>query len=347
MKSLVWVKPLLAPVLRRIHSIGAPDAEILQPEETVAVRPPVLLPGMLERVTGTDEHSELSQHLAAARASVVTHTPVVRYTYRKATIRRSGFSTWRHSERYCRTPWASEPTGPIVHLPLVRYCHNVYSWRYFGHWLSDAVPSAFIDPDRGSLWMPPNPGWVHAVGYMDALDLKVNEAAQIYAEKLIVYRDFCQGSHKQKRYSLIREKLHLAFGNKTSIDCVYISRGQTGTQRRISNEPLLIESIIRRGWKVIYIDKVSIAELQSTLCNSRVVVGIDGSHLDHAQLSLQSDSIMICLMPQDRFTMIHLNRCRAHGVRLGFVVLAGTIRDGYYVDLDEVLRTIDLTDARV
>jgi hypothetical protein len=345
MKFFIRLKPIFAPVRRRIDSARAPDVEILQPEETEAVRPPALLPGMLERATATDEHSELSQHLTAARATVVTHTPVVRYTYRKALIRRSGFATRRHGEHYGSSPWAREPVGPTVHLPLVRYCHNIFSWRYFGHWLSDAIPSAVIDPERGALWMPPNPDWVHARGYIDALDLAIIGAAEVCADELIVYRDFCQGSHKQIRYSLIREKIRLKFASDISDECVFISRGPSGAKRNISNESALIEALILRNWRVIDSDKSSIKELQAALCNARVVVSIDGSHLDHAQLSCKSGAIIICLIPHDRFTMIHLNRCRAHGVRPGFVVLTGTIHDGYYVELDEVLRTIDLADA--
>ena len=123
----------------------------MQGEETEAVQPPVLLPDMLARVTGTDEHSMLVEHLTAGRKTLVSHAPVLRFTYRNALVWRSGFATWRHSERYDRSRRLAELTGPIVEVPTLRYCHNYVTWRYFGHWLTDAIPSALIDRNRGAL----------------------------------------------------------------------------------------------------------------------------------------------------------------------------------------------------
>lgn len=102
---------------------------------------------MLDRVTGTDELSVLADHLAAARETVVTHAPVLRRTYRHALVRRAGFATWRYHERYLRAMCLAELTGPVQRMPELRHCHNYLIWRHFGHWLTDAIPSALIAPD--------------------------------------------------------------------------------------------------------------------------------------------------------------------------------------------------------
>lgn len=342
MTRLVRLNPLVAPVIRRILGAGVPQTEILQPAEIEVVRPPALLPGMLERVSSTDEHSVLADELAAARATVVTHAPVLRHTYRHALVRRSGFATWRHGERYHRAMRMAELAGPVQRVSDLRYCHSYLIWRYFGHWLTDAIPSALIAPDEGALWMPPHPDWGHAREYLSALGLPALTAPVVHADRLTVYQDFGQGSHKQARYAVIRDRLYSRFGGDAARDCVYLRRGRTGAARWIANEAALIDQLVARNWRILDIETAGLEDLQRALCAARAVISIDGSHLDHAHLALQAGGVMVILMPQDKFSSRQLGPCRAHRVAPGLVVLAGTQAAGYHVDPDEVLRTVDL-----
>ena len=332
-------------MVSRLIGAGERGVEVLQTEETEAVRPPAYLAGMLDRVTGTDEHSVVADHLTAARATEVTHAPVLRFTYRNALVRRSGFATWRKAERYGADRRMRELGSPLIGVPEMRYCHSYVSWRYFGHWLTDAALSALIEQDRGALWMPPHPDWGHATDYLGALDLSVVSAALVHANKLTVYQDFGQGSHKQARYAAIRERLHALFGGGDANDCIYLRRGQTGASRWIANEQVMVDALVARNWRVLDIGTASMGELQRGLCRARAVVSMEGSHIAHAQLSLRPGAVMVILMPPDRFTAVHVGLCRAHRVEPGLVVLTGTREQGYHADLDEVLRTVDLAET--
>lgn len=347
MALTVRLNPLRAPVIRRVFGARMPEAYILQPQETEAVRPPAILPGMLDRVIGTDEHSVLADHLITARETIVTHAPVLRRTYRNALVRRSGFATWGYNESYDRHIRAGKSAGPILHVPEMRYCHNYVIWRYFGHWLTDAIPSALIDPGQGELWMPPHADWCHAKKYSDTLDLTIVEAPLVHADQLIVYQDFGQGSHKQARYAAIRSQLHEQFGSGEFSECVYIKRGTDGAQRFIVNERALIDELVARNWVILDVSTTTVEELQRVLCRARVVVSIDGSHLDHAHLSLQAGAVMVVLMPQDRFSTRQIGPIRAHRVSPGLVVLNGTQAQGYQADIEEILRTVDLAETLI
>ena len=337
-------KPLAAPFLRRLMSPDQPDEETLQPEETQSVRPPALLPGMLDRVTGTDEHSDLSYHMGVATASVVTHVPVLRRTYRNAIARHSGFATWRKSERYGNALNMGQLAGAIQSVPKLRYCHNQVSWRYFGHWMSDALPAAHIDPDQGQLWISPDPSWDHAYSYLNVFDLAPPDAPVFHAEELVVYQDFGQGSHKRARYATLRDKLQAQFGGADGPECVYLRRGASGDRRVVANDAALTDQLLARHWTVLDVTGATVDDLQQALCNARVVVGMEGSHLNHAQLSLRPQTCLIILVPHDRFTTIHIGRCNAKQISTGMVVLNGTQAEGYHADLDEILRTVDLAD---
>ena len=341
--SLVRLKPLAAPVFARLLGTGHPDEQTIQASETEVVRPIGLIPGMLERVTRTDEHGELAYHLSRATATTITHAPVIRRIYRNALVQRTGFATWRRNERYGKTRIGGALTRPILEFPEVRYCHSYVSWLYFGHWLTDAIPSALIDPERGEIWMPPNASWGHAPHYAGVFGLSVIEAELVIASKLIVYQDFGQGSFKRARYAILREQLHARFGGGDTVDCVYIRRGTTGVARLITNELALLEQLTLRNWKVLDVAQATVEEMQRVLCKARIVVSIDGSHLAHAHLSLLPGCTMIVLVPHDRFVTVIADYCRAHDVLIGMVVLKGSLEEGYKANLEEILRTIDLT----
>jgi len=202
-----------------------------------------------------------------------------------------------------------------------------------------------IDPDQGVLWMPPHPDWTDAGDYLDAFDLSVVDAAVVHADRLTVYQDFGQGSHKRQRYAVIRNKLHARFGGDDPTDIVYIRRGRTGAQRVITNETELIDQLSARNWRIIDMATTTVEETQRALCRARIVVSIDGSHIDHAHLSLRPGATMVVLMPQDRFSTRQVGLCQAHGVSIGMVVVTGDQAQGYHADLDEVLRTVDLAEA--
>lgn len=343
--SLYQLNPVVAPFVRRLIGPGTPETEVLQPSETVSVRPPAFLPGALDRVTATDENSTLSYHRQVAIETTVTHVPVLRHTYRNALVRRRGFATLRQHERYGSGFGPGDLFGPVDRVPLLRYCHSWVIWKYFGHWLTDAISAAMIDPGRGALWMPADPSWMHAPAYVRALDLAVRPDAPVLADELIAYQDFGQGSHKARRYAQIRDLLQSRFGGDGS-HSVYIRRNRTGAPRWIANDDELIEALLARSWRIIDIATASVEDLQHTLCRAEVVVSIDGSHIDHAHLSLRPGSTMVVLVPQDRFTLQHIGLARAHGVKPGFVVLEGTMQDGYRLDINELLRTVDLADTQ-
>lgn len=339
------LSPVFAPFVQRLIGPEQPETEVLQPAETQAVQRPAFLPGMLDRVTGTDEHSTLDYHMGVALDTSVTHDAVLRRTWRRALVRRSGFATWRKRERYGTGIGAAELLGPVAQVPVLRYCHSGVAWQYFGHWLTDSIPSALIEPDAGALWMPHNPGWSHAPDYVAALSLPVLPDRPVLADRLVTYQDHSQGSHKVRRYQLVRDQLQARFGSAGET-LVYIRRGRTGAPRWIANEDALVEALAARNWRILDVAGTSVEEMQRALCPARVVVSIDGSHVDHAHLSLRPGSAMVMLVPQDRFTLRQVGLSRAHDVSPGFVVLTGSVDTGYTADPDEILRTVDLAMAR-
>lgn len=337
--------PLTAPSLRRVLGPSSPDTEVIQPEETEAVRPPAFLPGMLERATGTVEGNELSYYLQSAVETSVTHVPALRHVYRNALVRRKGFATLRSSERMGRGYALGELLRRVTKVDTLRYCYSPVIWQYFGHWLTDGIPMSFIDPDRGDLWMPPMVGSGHSLEYLDVLGLAPMADPLVFAREMIAYQDYGQGSHKRARYREINKRIVARYDIGAAEAPVFIKRGRTGVPRWIANEDALIDALVARNWKIVDIAKATVADMQKVLVRAPVVVSIEGSQLDHALLSMPEGASMVILEPQDRFLLRFLGICRARNIRPGFTVVEGSLANGYHADLDEILRTIDMTQA--
>jgi capsular polysaccharide biosynthesis protein len=260
-------------------------------------------------------------------------------------VRRTGFSTWRRNERYGDDPAFKGLLAPLVRVPQLRYCQSYVSWRYFGHWVTDAIPTAFLDPDMGAVWMPPDISWTHAEGYLATYGLAPLDAPLVHADELVVYQDFGQGSLKRQRYDALRSLLRSRFAVGDAEDLVFLRRGSTGFRRAIADEEHLIDALMACNWRVVDIGTSTFEDIQRALCRARVVVSMDGSHLTHAQMSLLPGSVLVLLLPHDRFTSVHVGYAQANRLSAGVVVLQGSKEDGYVVNLDEILRTVEMAEA--
>lgn len=343
MPAFSRLKPIAAPMLKRLLSPQEPDIEVVHPAETQSVQHPRYLQGMLDRVTSTPIPSQLEHHLEVVTAQSYNHAAVLRKTLRNVLVYPAGYAAWRKDAFYSPKRDLSGLKNPIVHVPKLRFCMNSVVWRYFGHWMSDAVPSSLIDPDEGALWIRPDPSWQHAQEYLDIFEISPLEAPLVHAKELVFYQDFGQGSHKRARYAELQNRVRKSLGNPDLSDYVYLRRGATGSRRVIANEDALVEKLTAMGWKIFDIGSASAKEMQQTICKAKVVLGIEGSHINHAQYGLAAKTALVILIPNDRFVTLHLARASAKNIASGFVVLEGTNEAGYLVNVDEVLRTVDLT----
>ena len=74
---------------------------------------------------------------------------------------------------------------------------------------------------------------------------------------------------------------------------------------------------------------------------SRVVVGVEGSHLIHGIMVLPPGGAVLTLQPPNRFCSVIKRTTDPDHQHFGFVV-GHAQQDGYRVDADEVERTLDL-----
>ena len=336
--------PTVAPVVSRVWPlVREGDVEVLQPEEIEAVVPPAILSGGLDRVSGAGAYSVLAEHMATAVADRVTHAAVLRKRTENALVYQKGYSTLYAKTKFAPRSLLERLALPSATVSRLRYPLTFCAWKFFGHWLLDAIPTTMIDAHDGSdAWLPSPSSWAHCEAYKELFGVDAVQHRVVVANELVTYQDFGQGSHKRARYRRLREILSERYAKPDPAECVYMRRGNTGVRRTIANEDRLLEELVRRGWTVLDIAGASVDDIQSVLVGARVVASIDGSHIRHAHLSIARGGVMMVMVPHDQFTTIHLGLCRANRVNCGFLVVEGNAEDGYQVDIDEFLSTVDL-----
>ncbi|WP_397543083.1 glycosyltransferase 61 family protein [Roseovarius salis] len=330
--------------LRRDILSAATEIDELQPQERETVPAPLALPREFERATASDGHSRLSDQLEAARVREVCHAPVIRYRLRDCLVTAAGVE--RPAARYqLRAQGLAElVTGPPEEIDAAFFAMDYVSQTYFGHYLRDACSRALLAEPDETLLLADRPEWLHAAPYRDALCLPAQAPLPAFVRRLTLCRDHGQGSSKRARYGRMRRRLARELGlDAVPARDVFLRRGATGAARVIANEDAVSDRLAAVGFRIVDVDGKSLSQLARDLGDARRVVSMEGSHINHYHFLAPDGAALLALIPADRFTLIHHGISAAFGRRFGYMVL-DRCEAGYAVDMDRLLRTLDLFD---
>jgi hypothetical protein len=110
--------------------------------------------------------------------------------------------------------------------------------------------------------------------------------------------------------------------------------------RTIEYEGGPIETLVKQGFELLDVTS-DFKTLFDTLRCAKLVVSIEGSHINNYNYSAGSNCAVFVLQPSDRFTARHRHWAESVGVQFGFVV--GTKRGANYAfSAAEILNTVDL-----
>ncbi len=181
----------------------------------------------------------------------------------------------------------------------------------------------------------------HVVQYEHLLDMAPCRVSGAFFRELIIFDDYGQNRHKRCRFSSLREKLskHIDI---TPHEGVFVLRGNSGTRRVLRNEIEIAERLkATRGFRIVDPMTSSVTDILSACFGAQMAVGVEGSHLIHAVMTLRPGSSLLTLMPPFRFCTVLKDVADREGLKFGFVV-GRPIENDFIVDPEEVERTIDL-----
>jgi hypothetical protein len=324
------------------------EAEIICPEETQACGPLIYLDGQLDRVRAGSPFNPLDVELEQIRATEVWHAPTIRYTLSDCIVHDAGFDKFKTSYRKSRLRQPDFLFSPVTEVASLSYSMTSTSHMFFGHWLQDALPAALLARPGEALLVDVRAD-THAVEYVQAAELHPLPQGVYFARKLHFYQDFSQGPSKRARLATLRARLAATIPDGQRYkpgSAVYFRRGHTGVARLIENEDELIRVLTDRGFEIFDLEGASVADIQQRFRHARMVVSIEGSQQCHLSFAMPPGACLISLIPSDRFTMVLLGYARAVDLLPGFLVIDPG-KEGYRVNLSNLLKTLDLAEERL
>jgi hypothetical protein len=314
----------------------------LCPIETHPVAPAVYLPDHLQRVLGAHSLSSLELEQQRLNNTSATHGATMLYHIGKVCLFRGG--VWTKKREYLSRLLRDGDAIYHVEMEKAVLTDSDIANKYFGHWLQDAVPASLI----GTKEMPAiafrKPHYPHAQGYHDLFGLELIYANSGHVTDLYLINDVAQNSYKVKRYQLLRQHMQQALN---PIDCAYqgvfIARGVTGAARTLTNEQAVIDHLLKRGFDVVYPEKMTVADLMQKLWNAPLVITVEGSAQNHANYPIALNGAYLIL--QSPYLVNHVQKgiCDAMNRPYGFYVCHATQNpDEFYVDsMDDLDKIID------
>ncbi len=324
--------------------------DILCPEEKVTIPPAVFLPGQIDRVT-TDRIKDpwiptvtSETEIAAAISTTVTHAPTIAYHIKDAVLFDGSIYAGRY--RYPFYPLGDNSvfvsqTRTSYHMDTGALASTYLGARYFFHWLADDCTRYLLAQEVARPVCTRTSAFSHQQKYQTYFGQDWTPIDRAHIDRLIVFQDFGQNSHKRKRYKILRDRIASHFPNSDRRAYIYLRRGKSGSPRVIQNEDEIVNVLMKRDFVIIDIASDNLDHIIGTLVNAKLVVSMEGSHVAHCIYAAPANSALLVLQPPDRFSAIHRSWSECLGIRFGFIV--GAVGDaGYYFSISEILLTIDL-----
>lgn len=220
---------------------------------------------------------------------------------------------------------------------------SLVSHTFFGHWLTDACSTALLAGPDHPARLEARDDWPDTADYARAFGFATYPGTPCRMGELHLYTDHGQGASKRARYAELKTRLRRHYGvdGECSGQPVYLRRGRTGVSRETADEDAVMRALSLRGFAIVDLQDMDLAQRYRQLAQAPVVVSMDGSHVIHALFAMPQGAGLIALIPADRFTMVLRGYASAMNIGFGCVV-AEPSAQGYVVNADDIMRTIDL-----
>lgn len=232
--------------------------------------------------------------------------------------------------------------GPLINnIPVLEkgfYANRFVNSTFFGHWLSDGVSTSLLKQKDESLYLWSPPSWHHAPGYLNALEIERVEAKYVFFKNMSFCIDVGMNSNRRKRIRLIKSKIS-SLCNASGSKRVYLSRGESGLNRKINNESALIDVLRGLNFKIVSVHD-SFDEIIESCAGADIAISMEGSNFAHLMLGSCFGANHIIIVPSDQFNTVFADYLPATGDSIHNIV-AVKEGDGYSVDLSRLTTIIE------
>ena len=307
------------------------------------VIPSIYLPGHFDRIQSTSTSTDLTIPHLHAHQTVVTHEPTLLFNIGEARLWNGLIH--KNIRNYILRKVCAEDIFSDVDLDCAYIADTDNGHQYFGHWLRDDVTATLINAKQIHPIFLQKPKHFQVTEYESLINPNYILAKKGRVKNLHILSDFSQNSHKVARYMEIRRRIKESLKPiSTKFNGVYIVRGNLGIKRILTNENEVIEHLSKRGFDIVYPEKMSVGETQKRLWDASLVINVEGSAHVHALHSMSLKGALLHLQPPFRFVDIAKGVFNSTGRVYGFYVCKPTHNnDNFYLDnFSDLDKLIDL-----
>lgn len=347
----ISAKPTLQFVMRHLGLARsceevASEKVVICPEERNPVAAAIHLNGQLDRVTGVDSYSsfELENLRLAGRDRLDVATVAYRIDGAVFSSGRLLTGRMRHDQGGAqRTRPFAKVTGELdtAVLPL-----SSFATMYFGHMIFDGGATALMAPDFGQSYVDAKVAADmagHVSRYWDLFGLSYEAVGDVRIRHAWIFEDRGMNSHKIARLENLSARVRALPGTRDGHG-IFIRRRGWGAHRAPANEAALEDFFAAQGYEIIDPRHLTVDQIVARARGAQVLVGVEGSGMTHGMLAMAPGTSLIMLFPPWRLNNMMKDYADGLGMKYGFVVGEGRGED-YYINPDEILRTIDLVQS--
>ncbi len=341
------LRPITARVMQRLSADGFwRGAETVECDAAGRVEraPPLFLPGELERIVahypGVSPRDDLDRLLHHDRVEPATEARIVRdVVIADGTLMRRGGVTVLRSDRK-----RAVLRGTIATVDEAMLCTDWVIERYFGHWVADGWSREQLAIDRGIVPGVLDPQrFGHGGGYRTLIGLPAVALADTLVRRLWMVDDRGYNPGRMARYRRVRARLRAAVRGGGPAR-VFIRRGAQAAGRQLLNEEAIIAALAARGFAIVAPEEETAEQIAATLRDARIVVGVEGSALAHANAVLGDGACVFAIQSPTSFNSIHRLATADAGLRFAFAVGEPGAAEGFTMPVERLSEAIDMVE---
>lgn len=214
--------------------------------------------------------------------------------------------------------------------------------EFFGLWLTDDCSNYALAASEGIPVTSNIIPYSHMLEYESFLGMNPFRTNAVYMKNVIFFDDnWGNNENKHLRFASNRNKILSRFA-ASSHPGVFILRRNSGISRVMLNEIEIAEKLRDKyGFKIVDVTQNSASEILSACAGAKILIGIEGSHLFHGLMALESGSSVLIFQPPTRFSAVIKNTTDMEHINYSFVVGIQK-EENFYIDFEEVERTLEL-----
>ncbi len=329
---------------------GCDEVQVICAAEEQRTRPAIIPDGHLDRVLGVEETSVELERLRITR-DWVQHGETKAFHFKNGKL--AGGFFYAPGRRYRQVLVRAESSGGRgVEMSHAVVASSPLSGLYFGHWLRECLPQVLLAKSLGPAieLFDCRDRYTHS-DYADLADLRCPSVARGCFGRLTILEDHHQNSHRVARYREVGRRIREKAGtpNQAPPHGVFLLRGGSGAERRLTNEQQVADHLAGKGFRVIDHASMTPQQLVRAMSGTKVVVAVEGSHIAHAIYTLADPGALMVLQPPARFNNVYKDVCDAMNWSYGTYVCVpdGKGHSFRLDDFDLMDRIIDQTLAAV